>query len=77
MDRILPVRRELPVKIGKLPMGTAAELSKSSELITQKVAAGQLTLSEGQAVTELIERRRKVLETEELERRLQALEQRS
>jgi hypothetical protein len=74
LDRVLPARRELPVKIGKLPLGTAAELSQASELVTQKVAAGQLTASQGHAIAELIERRRKVLETEDLDRRLQALE---
>jgi hypothetical protein len=74
LDRVLPARRELPVKLGKLPLGTAAELSQASELVTQKVAAGQLTPSQGHAIAELIERRRKVLETEDLDRRLQALE---
>ena len=74
MDRVIPARRELPVKIGKLSLGTAAELSQASELVTQKVAAGQVTPSQGHAIAELIERRRKVLETEDLERRLQALE---
>jgi hypothetical protein len=73
-DRIVPARRELPVKIGKLSLGTAAELSKASELITQKVAEGRLTPGQGQALAELLERRRKIIETDDLERRLQALE---
>jgi hypothetical protein len=76
LERILPARRELPLKIGKLPLGTAAELSRASEAITQKVATGQLTPSQGQAMAELIERRRKVIETENIDRRLQALEER-
>jgi hypothetical protein len=73
-DRILPARRELPVKIGKLSLGTAADLSKASELITQKVAEGRITPGQGHAVAELLEQRRKIIETEDLDRRLQALE---
>ena len=74
-DRILPVRRELPVKIGKLSLSTAAELSKASELVTQKVAEGRLTPGQGQAFAELLEQRRKIIETDDLARRLQTLEE--
>jgi hypothetical protein len=74
VDRILPARRELPIKIGKLSLGTAAELSKASELVTQKVAEGRLTPGQGQAFAEMLEHRRKIIETDDLERRLQALE---
>jgi hypothetical protein len=73
-DRILPARRELPIKIGKLSLGTAAELSKASESVTRKVAEGRLTPGQGQAFAELLEQRRKIIETDDLERRLQALE---
>jgi hypothetical protein len=74
VDRILPARRELPIKIGRLSLGTAAELSKASELVTQKVAEGRLAPGQGQAFAELLEQRRKIIETDDLERRLQALE---
>ena len=73
-DRILPARRELPMKIGKLPLGTAAELSKASELVTQKVAEGRITPGQGHAFAELLEQHRKIIETDDLDRRLQALE---
>jgi hypothetical protein len=76
LDRILPARRELPVKIGKLSVSTATDLAKASELVTQKVAAGQLTPGQGHAISELIERHRKVIETEDFDRRLQMLEKR-
>jgi hypothetical protein len=76
LDRILPARRELPVKIGKLSLGTATDLAKASARVTLKVAAGQLTPGQGQAFAELIERQRKVIETEDFDRRLQALEER-
>ena len=74
-DRIIPVRRELPVRIGKLPLSTAAELSKASELVTQNVAEGRLTPGQGHVLAELLEQRRKIIETDDLERRLKALEE--
>jgi len=74
IDRILPARRELPVKIGRLSLGSIPELSRASATVTQKVAAGELTPGQGHTVAELIEHHRKVLETEDLDRRLQELE---
>jgi hypothetical protein len=62
------------VEIGPVPMGNMEELSKSSEKIWKKVASGKLSLSEARQVDAMIEERRRVLETQELERRVQALE---
>ena len=76
MDRLIPVRRELPLKMSKLPLGTADDLSQASEMITQKVIAGQLTPSQGHGLAELIERHRKVIETKDLEQRVRQLEER-
>jgi len=73
MDRILPARRDLPVKIGKLPMSTAAELSKVSEMVLQKVASGQITVTQGLGFSELIENRRGTIETVEVDARVRAL----
>lgn len=74
MDRILPVRRDLPVKLGVLPVGTAADLSKASETVMNKVTAGQITPTQGKAFSELIEDRRRVIETQDIDQRLRALE---
>jgi hypothetical protein len=71
---ILPRPRDLPVRTGPLRAGTTQELSQTFEKLLKKVAAQQLSLSEAQAVAELMEMRRRVLETEELEARLRALE---
>ena len=77
LDRILPVRRGGPVHLGTLPTRTAEDLSKASELVVQKVTSGKLTVSEGGAFLELLEKRRRALETEEIEKRLRILESRS
>jgi len=77
LDRIIPVRRESPVALGKLPTATAAEISQSAENIMRKVASGKLTLAEGERVFNLLEARRRVIETEELEKRIRLLESRN
>src|SRR5258706_4025900 len=58
LDRILPVRKETPVKLGPLPMATMPDLAKASEAVLKKVGSGKLTITEARGVTDLIERRR-------------------
>src|SRR5260370_31303727 len=64
-----------PVETGPLPMGNGEELSKTSENVLKRVSWGRLGLGDAQAVTALIEGHRRVLETEEIERRVKSLEQ--
>jgi hypothetical protein len=64
-----------PIQTGPLPMGSLEELSKSSEKVLQKVTSGKLSPGEARNLIDLIERRRSVLETVELEKRMRALEQ--
>jgi hypothetical protein len=64
-----------PIQTGPLPMGSLEELAKSSEKVLQKVTSGKLSPGEARNLTDLIEDRRRVLETEELEKRVRALEQ--
>ena len=64
-----------PIQTGPLPMGSLEELAKSSEKVLQKVTSGKLSPGEARNLTDLIEDRRRVLESEELEKRVRALEQ--
>ena len=64
LDRAIPVRRELPVALGSLPMRTLADLNNASQKVLKKVVAGQLTPAHGQAVLDLIERVRCGFESE-------------
>jgi hypothetical protein len=74
LDRIVPVRKEAPVNIGALPTGTISDVSKSSEALVKKATSGKLTITEAQGIADLLEGRRKVIETEELSLRIAALE---
>jgi hypothetical protein len=64
-----------PIQTGPLPMGSLEELSKSSEKVLQKVASGKLSPGEARNLIDLMKDHRLVLETEELEKRMRALEQ--
>ena len=74
LDRILPARRELPVKIGKLSTRTAQDIATASETVTRKVTAGELTPGQGQAFADILDRRREVIVTQDLDQRLRAVE---
>jgi hypothetical protein len=77
LDRILPVRREAPVDIGSLPTATISDVSKSSEALVKKATSGKLTITQALGIADLLEGRRKVIETEELSLRIAALESRN
>jgi hypothetical protein len=63
-----------PVNTGPLPTGSAAELSQSSVKLMKKVTSGQLTPNEGLEIADLMDHRRRIIETENHEGRLRALE---
>jgi hypothetical protein len=72
LDRLLPKGRALRLD---LPLRTLADLDRATEAIRGALAEGAVTLDEVATLTGLVEARRRLLETTELERRLAALEQ--
>ena len=74
MERLIPPRKDQPVKF-KLPLvRTAAEVAEAVSVVLQAVSRGQLTPAEGQMIAAILEGRRRVIETEEHEARIRALE---
>jgi hypothetical protein len=75
LDRILPPRRERPVRF-KLPeLGSAADAGKAMAAITGAVACGELTPAEAGELSRLIENYATIIDIIEIERRLRALEE--
>jgi hypothetical protein len=72
LDRLLPKGRAVRLD---LPLRTLADLDQATEAIRGALAEGSVTLDEVATLTGLVEARRRLLETTELERRLAALEQ--
>jgi hypothetical protein len=58
-------------------VGTAEELSQSSEKLIKKVTSGKISLSHALGFADLMEHRRLFIETEDHEKRLRAVEQRA
>ena len=74
LERIAPRRKDAPVTFEIPPMETADDAVKAVSAIVQAVAGGEITPAEGSIVAGLIENFRKVLEMQDMERRIIELE---
>ncbi len=74
LERILPVRKDRPIRIELPNIDTLADASSAAGSITVMVANGHLTPTEGQALAGIVEVQRRALESDELERRVARLE---
>lgn len=74
LERIAPPIRERPVSIDLPDIGTAAGIAEAQAAILQAAADGDLLPGEASTLSAITEARRKAMETEELERRIAALE---
>jgi hypothetical protein len=75
VDRLVPPLRQRPVKFSLPAISTAADVDKALETVLNEVALGRITPAEGQAVTVVLEARRRGLETVQFDARLTAVEQ--
>ena len=75
LDRKLLRPSDSPVKIGRLPMGTIEEVLQAHETVLNKLASGQVTPVQALQINSLLETRRELIETQDLARRVRALEQ--
>jgi hypothetical protein len=73
LDRLLPRGRAVRLH---LPLQTLDDLEAATAAVTAALAEGTVSLDEVATLTGLVEARRRLLETTELERRLTALEAR-
>jgi Family of unknown function (DUF5681) len=74
LERILPARKDRPVKFDLPPVETASDISKALGAIAKSMAAGELTPDEAGTVATVMEAHRKAIETVELEERVRRLE---
>jgi len=76
MERLLPPAKHSPVQFKLPPIATAAQLAHAHATILEALSRGQVTPAEAETINNLLETRRRVMETQQLEARLDALEQR-
>jgi uncharacterized protein DUF5681 len=74
IERLFPARRDGFVQMPLPRTHTVEQLAASSERVLQAIARGQITPAEGEAISRILEDRRRVIESTELESRLEALE---
>lgn len=75
IDKLIPSAKERHVDLPNLPdMSTAIGVSEAQQRVIDAVAAGLLTPGEANTLSGIIERRRKAIETQEIEARIAALE---
>lgn len=75
MDRVCPPRKGRPVTFAMPVLDTAEDVVKALSGLLQNVASGDLTPDEAATVAGILETKRRAIETVEIERRLEALEQ--
>ena len=74
LERILPPRKGRPITFTLLKMTNSGDLRAAALAILGAVSEGDISPEEAAAVVPLIEGVRKAMETDELSRRLEALE---
>ena len=75
MDRMAPIRRGRPVPFNAPDSADAAGIAEAFKEIVSAMGAGEITPEEGSAIANVLELRRKAVETLELEQRLKVLEE--
>ena len=74
IERILPTRKTVHFRLPKIQ--SLADLRAAGQAVLQALAKGQLTAEEGDAILKMLNSYRELLESTDLEPRLQALERR-
>jgi len=74
MERIVPAKRDRPVTLNLPSIRDAAGVSAALDEVLQSTANGSLTIPEASGLSQILEARRRSLETVELEGRLAILE---
>jgi hypothetical protein len=74
LDRIAPIRKGRPIRFNLPDSRNAEDVAAALEAVVGAMANGELTPDEAQMVANVLEVRRRAIETVELERRLRVLE---
>ena len=76
LDRILPAKKEASIFIDLPTIKTSPDILEAIHRVAQAVSHGELSPTEGDCLTRIIERQAKVIEMNDFEERLKKLEDR-
>lgn len=74
VDKLVPAAKERPLSIALPDARTPQGIAEAQEIVLQAVGGGDLLPSEGSAVSAMLETKRRIYETTELEQRIAELE---
>ena len=74
LDRVIPPRRSPVVQISIPALRSTRDAVEASARVVQAAADGEITLADAEALGRLLELNRRLIETEELARRISDLE---
>jgi len=74
-EQLFPARQQRALQFRLPAIKTIADLASASETVVRGVTRGLLTPSEGQAFTVILDGRRRMVESEEFDLRVRALEE--
>jgi hypothetical protein len=74
LDRLAPARKDVPISFALPPIVTAADTVTASASLLAAVAGGEVTPDEAGRVMALLTSHKALVETGDLERRIEALE---
>ncbi len=74
LDRISPIRKSRPISINLPDTKNARGVAEAQAVVVQAVAEGELTIEEGLVLSNILEARRKSIESSEFDTRLNRLE---
>lgn len=77
LDRILPIKRDLAVKIEIPALKTTSDALESMRVITEAVIDGDISPSEGEALSRIVDAYVKAIEVHDHEKRLNLLEKKN
>lgn len=75
MDRISPARQDACIRMNLPSIKTVQDVDKAADKVTQGIRRGNITPIEGGRMMNILESRSRVIETVDLERRLEKLEE--
>jgi len=75
MERISPARRDASIRMSLNPIATAQDVDQAAEKVTQALRRGKITPVEGGRMMNIFESRIRVIESVQMESRLQKLEE--
>ena len=76
LDRILPPKKDSPIAIDIPQIKTASDILQAINCISTAVGQGEISPSEGETLSKIIDIHSKALEIYDFEKRLKAIEER-